>query len=203
MQMHFILSGFFTSLPCAARHCSNTFEPPPPSLPPLLRLLRFSQPPSLPLPSLACVLHLLFLPLPPPPPPPALHYPSRHQRAFILVSHLPPKSVGSSAPIHWQDALAAGGIADRAQRALMDVLRLGKGLPPPPGLGMRAVTGANRRQVNNAGIWFRLLSIFVEDLPQLVVQSVAAANSSGGASTLAVVSISLTAMCVLQPITRF
>jgi hypothetical protein len=96
----------------------------------------------------------------------------------------------------------------------MDVLRLGKGFPPPPGqlhtppplppgLRMRAVTGANRRQVNNAGIWFRLLSIFVEDLPQLVVQSVAAANSSGGATTLAVVSISLTAMCVLQPITRF
>ncbi len=49
-------------------------------------------------------------------------------------------------------------------------------------------------KVNRAGILFRLLSIFLEDLPQLVIQGVAAARSNEAVSPIAVVSISLTAM---------
>ncbi len=52
-------------------------------------------------------------------------------------------------------------------------------------------------KVNRAGILFRLLSIFLEDLPQLVIQGVAAARSNEAVSPIAVVSISLTAMYAL------
>ena len=50
-------------------------------------------------------------------------------------------------------------------------------------------------KVNRAGISFRLLSIFLEDLPQLVIQGVAAARSNETVSPIAVASIALTSMC--------
>ena len=51
-------------------------------------------------------------------------------------------------------------------------------------------------KVNRSGIAFRLASIFLEDLPQLAIQSAAAANSGEMLSPLALASIVLTAMCV-------
>jgi hypothetical protein len=49
-------------------------------------------------------------------------------------------------------------------------------------------------KVNRAGVSFRLLSIFLEDLPQLVIQGAAAAKSNEAMSTTAVVSIALSAV---------
>ena len=54
----------------------------------------------------------------------------------------------------------------------------------------------NWTKVNRSGIAFRLASIFLEDLPQLVIQSAAAANLGGNLSPLALASILLTAMYV-------
>jgi hypothetical protein len=53
-------------------------------------------------------------------------------------------------------------------------------------------------KVNRSGISFRLLSIILEDLPQLVIQSVAAAYSNGTISPVAITSIALTAMYVTR-----
>ena len=51
-------------------------------------------------------------------------------------------------------------------------------------------------KVNRSGVVFRLLSILLEDLPQLVIQATAAAKSNEAMSTVAIASIVLTAMCV-------
>jgi hypothetical protein len=53
-------------------------------------------------------------------------------------------------------------------------------------------------KVNRSGISFRLLSIILEDLPQLVIQSVAAAYSNDTISPVAITSIALTAMYVTR-----
>jgi hypothetical protein len=57
-------------------------------------------------------------------------------------------------------------------------------------------------KVNRAGVSFRLLSVFMEDLPQLVIQGAAAANSSEAMSTVAVASISLSAVYVAVGVLR-
>jgi hypothetical protein len=53
-------------------------------------------------------------------------------------------------------------------------------------------------KVNRYGISFRLLSIILEDLPQLVIQGVAAAYSNDTVSPVAITSIALTAMYVTR-----
>ena len=115
----------------------------------------------------------------------AVNHSCFHQRAMLLVTAL----------VH---AVALAAVIVLCHCSSLAVSRrqhflLGESLTEPDA---RSWMFFDWDKVNRTGVVFRLLSILLEDLPQLVIQATAAAKSNEAMSTVAIASIVLTAMCV-------